>query len=209
MTLLRGLGAGSLTVSSTNVFGFLEVGVWASGKNGPSNPAARRTLRLRSSQKATEAISRRSRGCSVWLKSSEQISASAEHGNVGLQPHTLCRDQRHQQGFGQSHRWIKTGTFPLTKIFKKHPGVKWCPAEQATRRPQGDVKASSAVVEELCQSCWSKNSRWSQSQTWGSGSSWCCRKGQMGFNEQNHTMVNRTYKSASVSRISSGYFRDE
>lgn len=52
-----------------NVFGFLEVRVWAIGKNGPSNQAAlRRTLRSRSSQKATELIYRRSTRCCLWLK---------------------------------------------------------------------------------------------------------------------------------------------
>lgn len=194
----------SLPVSSTNVFGFLEVRVWASGKN----LAAGRTLRLRSSQKATEAISRRSRGCSVRVKSWEQISAWAEHGNVGLQPQTLCRDQRHQQGFGQSHRWIKTGEFPLIKILKS---IQEQNAVQPSRPPEAPRRCQSfqcrcwgGLPEK--QSCWSKNSCSSQSQIQGSASSRCCPKGQMGFNEQNHTVVKGTYKSAS---ISSGYFRDE
>lgn len=70
---------------------------------------------------------------------------------MGLLQHSLCRDQRYQQGFGQSHRWIKTGTFLLIKNLKRHPGEQYCPAKQAISRPQGDVKATSAIVGGVCQ----------------------------------------------------------
>ena len=39
----------------------------------------------------------------------------------------------------------------MIKNLKRHPGEKCCPAKQAVSRPQGDVKAANAIVEDVCQ----------------------------------------------------------